>query len=77
VLTASTFEAVVFDGNGAALPGRAADVAAVRSRVEALRAAGVHIVVASSGRVRGIGRPASGPACRPRPTVPLPGPGRR
>jgi len=40
-----TFEAVLFDWDGTAVADRQADAAAVRERVEALCAAGVHVIV--------------------------------
>lgn len=46
-----TFEALVFDWDGTAVPDRRADAAGVRSRVEALCAAGVHVVVVSGTHV--------------------------
>jgi hypothetical protein len=54
VLAETTFEAVVVDWDGAAVPDRAVDVAAVRARVEALCAAGVHVVVVSGRHVRSV-----------------------
>jgi trehalose/maltose hydrolase-like predicted phosphorylase len=50
----ATFEAVVFDWDGTAVPDRAADAAAVRRRVEALCAAGVHLFVVSGTHVGNI-----------------------
>ena len=51
VLADTTFEALVFDWDGTAVPDRTADAAAVRARVEALCAAGVHVVVVSGTHV--------------------------
>ena len=47
VLADTTFEAVVLGWDDTAVPDRGADAAAVRARVEALCAAGVHVVVVS------------------------------
>ncbi|MGH9085185.1 MAG: glycosyl hydrolase family 65 protein [Acidimicrobiales bacterium] len=47
----STYQAVVFDWDGTAVPDRHADAAAVRTRIEALCAAGVHVVVVSGTHV--------------------------
>jgi len=47
----STFEAVVFDWDGTAVPDRRADAGGIRARVEALCAAGVHVVVVSGTHV--------------------------
>jgi hypothetical protein len=46
-----TFEALVFDWDGTAVPDRAADATGVRERVEALSRAGVHIAVVSGTHV--------------------------
>lgn len=46
-VTEATFEALVFDWDGTAVPDRQADASAVRDRVEALCAAGVHVFVVS------------------------------
>ncbi|MGH8837180.1 MAG: hypothetical protein ACRDWG_19625, partial [Actinomycetes bacterium] len=46
-----TFEAVIFDWDGTAVPDRSADARAVRGLVEALCAAGVHVVVISGTHV--------------------------
>ena len=51
-----TFEAVVFDWDGTAVPDRGADGAALRARVEALCAAGVHLFVMSGTHVGNIDR---------------------
>ena len=44
-------EAVIFDWDGTAVPDRAADAGPVRSRVEALCAAGVHVVIVTGTHV--------------------------
>jgi trehalose/maltose hydrolase-like predicted phosphorylase len=49
-----TFEAVIFDWDGTAVPDRAADAGAVRSRVEALSRAGVDVAVVSGTHVGNI-----------------------
>lgn len=46
-----TFEALIFDWEGAAVPDGRADTSLVRSRVEALCAAGVHVRVVSARNV--------------------------
>src|SRR5262245_20495989 len=46
-----TFEAVIFDWDGTAVPDRASDASAVRDLVEALCAAGVHVEVISGTHV--------------------------
>ncbi len=46
-----TFEALVFDWDGTAVPDRQADAAPLRARVEALSAAGVHLFVVSGTHV--------------------------
>lgn len=46
-----TFEALVFDWDGTAAPDRHADASAIRQRVEALCAAGVHVFVVSGTHV--------------------------
>jgi trehalose/maltose hydrolase-like predicted phosphorylase len=51
VIEDHTFEALVFDWDGTAVPHRHCDAAAVRQRVEALCAAGVHVVVVSGTNV--------------------------
>ena len=56
VLAEATFEAVVVDWDGAAVPHGAVEVAALRARVEALCAAGVHVVVVSGQHVGGVDR---------------------
>jgi trehalose/maltose hydrolase-like predicted phosphorylase len=56
ILTEETFEAVVVDWDGAAVPDRAVEVAPLRARVEALCAAGVHVVVVSGRHVRSVDR---------------------
>jgi hypothetical protein len=62
VVVERTFEAVVVDWDGTAVPDRAVEVAAVRARVEALCAAGVHVVVVSDRHVRSVdGRLAARP----------------
>ena len=62
-----TYDALVFDWDGTAVPDRGADAAAVRARVESLCAAGIHVVVVSGTHVGNIdgqlkARPA-GPGC--------------
>jgi trehalose/maltose hydrolase-like predicted phosphorylase len=47
VLTETTFEAIVFDWDGTAMPDQRADASAVRATIEGLCAAGVHVVVMS------------------------------
>ena len=49
-----TYEAIVFDWDGTAVPDRQADASAVRDRVEALLALGVHVVVVSGTHVGNI-----------------------
>jgi trehalose/maltose hydrolase-like predicted phosphorylase len=49
-----TFEAVVFDWDGTAVPDRQADASAVRRQVEDLTRAGVHVVVVSGTHVGNI-----------------------
>ncbi|HXR53994.1 MAG TPA: glycosyl hydrolase family 65 protein [Acidimicrobiales bacterium] len=49
-----TFEALVFDWDGTAVPDRQADADAVRDRIEALCAAGVHAFVVSGTHVENI-----------------------
>jgi trehalose/maltose hydrolase-like predicted phosphorylase len=49
-----TFEAIVFDWDGTAVPDRGADATPVRERVEALCAAGVHVAVVSGTHVGNI-----------------------
>ena len=49
-----TFEALIFDWDGTAVPDRAADAGAVRSRVEALSRAGVDVAVVSGTHVGNI-----------------------
>lgn len=49
-LTDTTFEAVIVGWVGTAVPDRRADASAVRARIEALCAAGVHVVVVSDTR---------------------------
>lgn len=46
-----TYEAIVFDWDGTAVPDRSADASPVRERVEALAAAGVHVAVVSGTHV--------------------------
>jgi trehalose/maltose hydrolase-like predicted phosphorylase len=48
---ASTFEALIFDWDGTAVPDRSADAAEVRTRIEALCAAGVPVFVVSGTHV--------------------------
>ena len=50
----STFEAVIFDWDGTAVPDRQADATAVRGRVEGLCRAGVHVFVVSGTHVENI-----------------------
>jgi trehalose/maltose hydrolase-like predicted phosphorylase len=58
-----TFDAVVFDWDGTAVPDRAADAPRARSLVEALCAAGVHVVVVSGTHVGNVdGQLAARPA---------------
>jgi trehalose/maltose hydrolase-like predicted phosphorylase len=47
----STYQALVFDWDGTAVPDRHADAGAVRTRIEALCAAGVHVFVVSGTHV--------------------------
>ena len=49
-----TFEALVFDWDGTAVPDRRADAAPVRERVEQLSGAGVHLFVVSGTNVDNI-----------------------
>jgi len=49
-----TYEVIVFDWDGTAVPDRGADASQVRRRVEALLAAGVHVVVVSGTHVGNI-----------------------
>lgn len=49
-----TYEAVVFDWDGTAVPDRDADASPVRERVEALCAAGMHVAVVSGTHVGNI-----------------------
>jgi trehalose/maltose hydrolase-like predicted phosphorylase len=49
-----TFEAIVFDWDGTAVPDRRADGAAVRDRIETLSLAGVHVFVVSGTHVENI-----------------------
>jgi trehalose/maltose hydrolase-like predicted phosphorylase len=51
VLDDRTFEAVVLDWDGTAVPDRRADASAARARVESLCAAGVHVFVVSGTHV--------------------------
>ena len=46
-----TFEAIVFDWDGTAVPDRQADAGGARDRIEALCAAGVHVFVVSGTHV--------------------------
>lgn len=46
-----TFEAILFDWDGTAVPDRSTDATAARSRIEALCAAGVHVFVVSGTHV--------------------------
>ncbi|MBD0293281.1 MAG: glycoside hydrolase family 65 protein [Jiangellaceae bacterium] len=50
-MTDRTFEALIFDWDGTAVPDRKADATAVRSRLEALCRAGVHVFVVSGTHV--------------------------
>ncbi len=50
-ITDRTFEAVVFDWDGTAVPDRQADAAPLRARIEALSAAGVHLFIVSGTHV--------------------------
>ena len=47
----ATFEAVVFDWDGTAVPDRSADASGIRTRLEALSRAGTHIFVVSGTHV--------------------------
>jgi len=49
-----TFEAIVFDWDGTAVPDRQADASGVRERIEALCAAGVHVIVVTGTHVGNI-----------------------
>ena len=49
-----TFEALIFDWDGTAVPDRRADAAPVRERVEACCAAGVHVFIVSGTHVENI-----------------------
>lgn len=49
-----TFEALVFDWDGTAVPDRQADASVVRNRVEALSAAGVHTIIVTGTHVGNI-----------------------
>ena len=49
-----TFEAIVFDWDGTAVPDRQSDASVVRSRVEALSAAGVHSIIVTGTHVGNI-----------------------
>jgi trehalose/maltose hydrolase-like predicted phosphorylase len=49
-----TFEALVFDWDGTAVPDRQADATAVRQSIEALCSAGVHVVVVSGTHLENI-----------------------
>ncbi len=51
-----TFEAIVFDWDGTAVPDRQADASELRARVEALCAAGVHLFVVSGTDVDKVDR---------------------
>ena len=46
-----TFEAIVFDWDGTAVPDRQSDASVVRDRVEALSAAGVHVIIVTGTHV--------------------------
>ncbi len=46
-----TFEAIVFDWDGTAVPDRQSDASVVRERVEALSAAGVHMIIVTGTHV--------------------------
>jgi trehalose/maltose hydrolase-like predicted phosphorylase len=65
VLTDTTFEAIIFDWTGTAVPDAAADASEVRARVHALCAAGVHLFVlgtADAGKVEdALAAPPAGP----------------
>jgi trehalose/maltose hydrolase-like predicted phosphorylase len=47
-----TFEAIVIDWDGTAVPDREPDPSRLRLRIEALCAAGVHVVIVTNGHVR-------------------------
>ncbi len=49
-----TFEAIVFDWDGTAVPDRQADASEVRGRIEALSAAGVHVIIVTGTHVGNI-----------------------
>jgi trehalose/maltose hydrolase-like predicted phosphorylase len=49
-----TFEAIVFDWDGTAVPDRQAEASGVRERIEALCAAGVHVIVVTGTHVGNI-----------------------
>ncbi|HUZ09654.1 MAG TPA: glycosyl hydrolase family 65 protein [Acidimicrobiales bacterium] len=55
-LPRETFEALVFDWEGTAVPDRRADAKAPRDRIEALCAAGVHVFVVSGTDVKSLHR---------------------
>jgi trehalose/maltose hydrolase-like predicted phosphorylase len=50
----ATFEALLFDWDGTAVPDRQADASAVRTRIEALCAAGVHVFVVSGTHLENV-----------------------
>src|SRR5215207_5716473 len=50
-LSGRTFEALIFDWDGTAVPDRRADAESVRTRIEALCRAGVHVFVVSGTHV--------------------------
>ncbi|HZM57589.1 MAG TPA: hypothetical protein VFC03_21455, partial [Acidimicrobiales bacterium] len=47
----STFESIMFDWDGTAVPDRQADASSVRERIEAICAAGVHVIVVTGTHV--------------------------
>jgi trehalose/maltose hydrolase-like predicted phosphorylase len=49
-----TFEAIVFDWDGTAVPDRQAEASGVRRRIEALCAAGVHVIIVTGTHVGNI-----------------------
>jgi len=56
VVPDETFEALVFDWDGTAVPDRQADAADVRDRIEALCSAGVHLFIVSGTNVENVAR---------------------
>ena len=66
-----TFEALVFDWDGTVVPDRRADAGRSRPRIEALSAAGVHVVIVTRHQRRQRRRPAPRPAAGAGPPPPL------